>query len=101
MDQAITQWINSFAGGALQDPRWPLSPEVETLRRIAERLQGGERGSRRRVDYSITSSAAMSSVGGTVMPSAFSVLRLTTSSNLDNCRTGNSAGFSPFKMRPT
>jgi Resolvase, N terminal domain len=50
--------------------------------------------------YSITSSAAMRSVGGTVMPSAFAVLRLRTSSNLDNCTTGNSAGVSPFKMRP-
>jgi hypothetical protein len=45
--------------------------------------------------YSITSSARASSAG-TVMPSAFAVLRLITSSNLVGCWTGRSAGFSPL-----
>ena len=45
--------------------------------------------------HSITSSARMSSVGGTVMPSALAVLRLITSSNLVGPCTGSSAGFSP------
>src|ERR1700756_5450099 len=49
--------------------------------------------------HSITSSAIASSVGGTVTPSAFAVLRLITSSNFAACTTGRSAGFSPLRMR--
>jgi hypothetical protein len=51
--------------------------------------------------YSITSSARASSVGGTVRPSAFAVLRLITRSNLVGCSTGRSAGRSPLRMRST
>src|SRR5262245_20340023 len=43
--------------------------------------------------HSITSSARASSVGGTVMPSAFAVLRLITNSYLVGACTGRSAGF--------
>src|SRR4029077_18520951 len=50
--------------------------------------------------HSITSSARASSDGDTSRPSAFAVLRLSTSSNLVGCRTGRSAGFSPFRIRP-
>ena len=39
--------------------------------------------------YSITSSARPSMVGGTVMPSAFAVLRLMTSSNLVGPASGS------------
>src|SRR5262249_47966446 len=42
--------------------------------------------------HSITSSARARSVGGTSMPSALAVLRLTTSSNLGGACTGRSAG---------
>ena len=28
----------------LQSPRFPLSPEVEALRRVAEKLEGDEKG---------------------------------------------------------
>jgi len=28
---------------ALQSPRWPLSPDVEALRKVAEKLQGQEK----------------------------------------------------------
>src|SRR5437016_3530629 len=45
--------------------------------------------------HSITSSAATSRVCGTVMPSAVAVLRLMTNSNLTDCTTGKSVGFSP------
>ena len=51
--------------------------------------------------HSITSSARASSVGGTVRPSAFAVLRLITSSYLVGACTGRSAGFSPLRMRST
>ena len=52
-------------------------------------------------DYSITSSAVASSVGGTSIPSAMAVLRLMTSSYLVGACTGRSAGFSPLRIRPT
>jgi hypothetical protein len=50
--------------------------------------------------YSSTASAATSSLSGISRPSAFAVLRLSTSSNLADCTTGRSAGFSPLRMRP-
>ena len=50
--------------------------------------------------YSITSSARASSLGGTSRPSVLAVCWLMTSSNLVACRTGKSAGFWPFRMRP-
>jgi hypothetical protein len=56
---------------------------------------------RHRDSYSITSSAAACSVGGTARPNALAVLRLMTNSNLFGCCTGRSAGFSPFSTRST
>src|SRR5262249_42974489 len=50
--------------------------------------------------HSITSSAATSSLSGTVRPSILAVGTLMTSSNLLDCTTGNSAGFAPLRMRP-
>ena len=50
--------------------------------------------------HSITSSAAASSVAGTVRPRVLAVLRLITSSNFVGCTIGRSAGFSPLRMRP-
>jgi hypothetical protein len=50
--------------------------------------------------YSMTSSARASSEGGTVRPSVLAVLRLMISSNLVDCITGRSAGFSPLRIRP-
>ena len=41
-----------------------------------------------RCSYSITSSARVSSAGGTVRPSALAVLRLITNSNFVGCITG-------------
>src|SRR5262249_23137933 len=51
--------------------------------------------------HSITSSAATSSVCGTVRPSIRAVERLMTSSNFDDCTTGRSAGFVPLRTWPT
>src|SRR5262249_20670233 len=48
--------------------------------------------------HSITSSAATSNVCGIARPSAFVVLRLTTSSNFTVCWTGKSPGFSPLTI---
>ena len=50
--------------------------------------------------YSITSSAAASSVGGTVRLSILAVSALMTSSILLACTTGRSAGLAPLRMRP-
>jgi len=50
--------------------------------------------------YSITSSAAVNSVGGKVRRSILAVWWLMTSSNLLACTTGRSAGFAPLRMRP-
>ena len=50
--------------------------------------------------YSIISSASAERLGGTSMPSALAVLRLMTSSNLVDCTTGKSRGFSPFRILP-
>jgi hypothetical protein len=53
-----------------------------------------------RVLHSITSSASNCIELETVRPSALAVLRLITNSNLVGCKTGRSAGFSPFRTRP-
>src|SRR5262245_25961210 len=50
--------------------------------------------------YSITSSAATSSVCGTVNPSDFAVFKLITSSNLVGCRIGRSAGWTLLRILP-
>src|SRR6516165_1099060 len=50
--------------------------------------------------HSMTSSARARIDGGTVRPSAFAVLRLTTSSKVAACWTGRSAGFSPLSILP-
>jgi hypothetical protein len=49
--------------------------------------------------YSITASARASRPGGMVRPMARAVLRLITSSNLVDCRTGRSAGLAPLRIR--
>ena len=53
-----------------------------------------------RRSHSITSSALASSVVGTVRPSILAVWALMTSSNLDACTTGRSAGLAPLRIRP-
>src|SRR5262249_5992804 len=51
--------------------------------------------------HSISSSASVSSEGGTVRPSALAALTLMTSSNLVGCSTGRSAGLAPFRIFST
>src|SRR5882672_964617 len=51
------------------------------------------------LSHSITSSARLSSLGGTSMPSCFAVLRFITRWYLVGCTTGSSDDFSP--IRPT
>jgi hypothetical protein len=58
-------------------------------------------GTREPAPYSITSSARASSVGGTSMPSALAVVRLTTRSNLVGCSTGRSPALAPRRILST
>jgi hypothetical protein len=51
-------------------------------------------------NHSITSSASNWIELGTSIPSARAVCTLMTNSNLVDCTTGRSAGFSPLRMRP-
>jgi hypothetical protein len=53
-----------------------------------------------REHHSITSSARVSSEGGTVRPTAFAVLRFIDSSNLVLCWIGRSAGLAPLRILP-
>src|SRR5262249_23383730 len=68
-------------------------------------LRPSERGAKQSDEFapshSITLSAMASTPGGMVRPSACAVLRLTTSSNFVDCRTGRSPAFSPLRIRPT
>src|SRR5262245_61552107 len=50
--------------------------------------------------HSFTSSAAASSLSGTMMPSIRALSALMISSNLLACTTGRSAGLAPLSMRP-
>jgi hypothetical protein len=90
-------------GGALR-PLDPLTNNVGNLIDVGNTMRHQSSTATttcnsRRARYSITSSARASSVGGTVRPSAFAVLRLIASSYLVAFCTGKSAGFSPLRMR--
>ena len=56
---------------------------------------------RHRAAHSITSSARASNWGGVVIPSAFAVFELMTSSNLVGCSIGRSPGFAPCNILST
>src|SRR5262245_26317107 len=51
--------------------------------------------------HSITSSAVICMINGTVRPNALAALRLITSSNLVGSMTGRSSGLAPLRTRPT
>src|SRR6516165_611301 len=70
-------------------------------RRERPRRRAAEKRDELAALHSITSSAVICMISGTVTPSAFAVLRLMTSSTLVGCITGSSAGFSPLRMRST
>src|SRR6516225_7008432 len=90
---------------------WGSRPDVPDTRRLARLLRARRKRPRNRraakqrdefaAFHSITSSARVSRLSGTVRPSAFAVLRLIASSYLVDACTGRSAGFSPLRMRST
>src|SRR5262245_57062103 len=94
--------LSSPAGSFLAGFRTPAT--VTWLRRswpASETLRNSCRKQMQQLHrYSITSSATASSPGGKLRPNALAVLRLITSSNLVDCMTGRSAGFSPLRIRP-
>src|SRR5262249_46569297 len=81
-----------------------ISDYRHPLRVRRERRRRGRRTAEQRDEvaplHSITSSAAASSLSGTVRPSILAVEALITSSNLLDCTTGKSAGFGLLRMRP-
>jgi hypothetical protein len=80
----------------LETPLWVTSGRSGDVERCPLYRQSGHSAI-----HSITSSAAISKPGGTVKPSAFAVLRLTTVSNFVGVCTGRSAGFAPRRMLST
>jgi len=88
-------WVNCKRCGV--SDQCPLYPRKRTC---AVQLRMSTLGHKRTcASYSITSSARESTSAGMVNPSARAVLRLMTSSNLVNCRTGRSAGLAPLRTR--
>jgi hypothetical protein len=80
------------------------SSRISALQRSDEECQQETFAAMRKnakLNYSITSSAIARMPGGMSRRRAFAVLRLMTKSNLVDCCTGRSAGFSPLRMRPT
>src|SRR6476620_5929420 len=73
-------------------------PAGHLLRRIATRRHSHPQ---QIAAYSITSSVRASRDSGGSRPRDFAVLRLITNSNLVECCTGSSPGFSPLRMRST
>src|SRR5262245_62623021 len=80
----------AFAGVLCASGEWP------SRRRPSE--HGDELAT---PDHSITSSASNCIELGTSMPSALAACKLITNSNLVDCATGRSVGFSPLIIRPT
>ena len=80
-----------------------FAPKASQLLRGSEMTRCARTGceqSQQNNPYSITSSAMASSPGGKLRPKALAVLRLITNSNLVDCMTGRSPGFSPLRIRP-
>ena len=68
-------------------------------RGLTFRAKSGCEQSQQTQPYSITSSAVICMISGTVRPSALAVLRLMIISIFVDCWTGRSAGFSPLSIR--
>src|SRR5262249_4479448 len=81
------------------------APHALALLRPRRERPGGRRAAEQRDEnaafHSITWSAVICMISGTVRPSALAVLKLITSSYLVGDCTGKSAGLSPLRMRST
>src|SRR5262249_43407887 len=70
-------------------------------RRERPRRRTAEQRDELAASHSTTSSASASSFAGISRPSFLAALPLRTSSSLLICSTGNSAGLTPLRTRPT
>src|SRR5262249_21829722 len=77
-----------------------VRPDHRSRAAAAADAHAGDRDLRAAI-YSISWSASVSTVHGTVTPSSFAVRRLTTSSNVVGCSMGMSAGFAPRRILST
>ena len=77
----------------------PLTPESGHVRCTSLCLLWANSG--HSAIHSITSSARVIKIGGTVRPIALAALRLITNSNLVGCMTGKSEGLAPFRILST
>jgi hypothetical protein len=95
-----TSWVKVRHGG--KTAPLPLFSSKQTFAdAIGTSVEGHFRTSAKIAGYSITSSARVSNVCGTLRPSALAVFRLMTNSYLVGACTGRLAGLSPFRMRST
>jgi hypothetical protein len=78
----------------------PLATKPARHRNMSRRANLGLMR-RSKTIYSITSSARPNRAIGKARPSDLAVLRLMTNSVFVDCWTGRSAGFSPWRIRPT
>src|SRR5262249_32174276 len=93
--------VIGFLSALLQATTAPDTATVRLSLAEAGYVEGHNLGIEYRfAEGQITSSARASSMGGTSSPSARAVGRLMMKSNLVDCTTGRSVGFSPFRMRP-
>jgi hypothetical protein len=93
---------NSEVGARNRHVRFsPIAIKLRTSREVRFVPQTDSCIAARKIIYSITSSALVSSVVGIVRPSALAVLRLITSSNLVGCSTGRSEGLVPLRILST
>src|SRR5262249_53155180 len=91
-------------GRCMQEHAAPYPYPLALLRAPHERPRyrcAAEQRDELAASHSITSSAVICMIIGTVRPSALAVLRLIVSANLVGCTTGKSPGLVPLRTRPT
>src|SRR5262249_26095677 len=103
IDAGFYFWI--VLGECMQEHHAPHPLRLRVCREWPRRRraakQGDELAAPYPCDHSITSSAATSSLSGTVRPSALAVFILRVVSYLVGACTGRSAGLAPRRMRST
>src|SRR5262249_47664592 len=87
-------------GPAKEPDSWQLRRLLRARRERPRGRAAEQRDERATAAHSTTSSATTCKVSGTVRPSVLAVLGLIANSNLVDCTTGRSAGFSPLRILP-
>src|SRR5450432_3688741 len=89
------------SGDAIATSDLPLKADLADQARHVGFVPIGDSAAQQTDTYSITSSARLSSVSGTVRSSALAVLRLIASTYVVGCCTGKLAGLAPLRIRST